>query len=546
MNNMTRLKMQLVFFCTLVAVTVGQKKMFCYYNAEAQYRPGIGRFVPSDIDPTLCTHIVYSFANVSGLELTDVNSNDRTPGGLYEQTIALKQKNPDLKILLAVGGWEIGSEPFKELASTWQNRNTFSKNVVKYLRQYGFDGLDMDWEFPGTRGSPPEDKYKFTDLMRQLQNQFTQEAAATGNDKLLLTLATASGTYYINQSYQPKELISTLDYMLLMTYNYHGGWENTTGHHTGLWPNSIDKPGERRELNIDWSVDYWLDKGMPKDRLIMGLSSYGMSYTLNFTNQNGVGAPAKGNGKVGTYTNEQGILAYYEICENLKYKGWNQRYIAEQDSPYAFGGDQWVGYDNQDSLAIKAQYAKQKDLGGAMLWSVETDDFKGTCGEGLYPLLKRVNGIIRDGQTGSSGTQGSGDRGNQGSGGRGTGGSGGNVGGSNGGGNFGGGSSGVADGNFGGGNNGIGGGNVGGGNNGNNWGNDGGGNYGNNGGRFGGGGGSSSCASLGTGAHANPSNCASFFVCTETDDGYRRDELYCPAGLGFNDFIKTCDWSDYC
>ncbi|ESO96695.1 hypothetical protein LOTGIDRAFT_143732 [Lottia gigantea] len=375
----------------------GQKKMFCYFNSESQYRNGIGTFVPEDIDASLCTHIVYAFANVSGLELTNTNWNDQIPGGLYERTVALKRINPDLKILLAVGGWEIGSDPFRELASTWQTRNQFAKNVIKYLRKYGFDGLDMDWEFPAARGSPPGDKRKFTDLMRQLQSEFTKEAAETGNDKLLLTLAAASGTFYINLSYEPRQLIPTLDYMLLMSYNYHGNWENTTGHHTGLWPNNIDQTRKERELNINWSVDYWLNQGIPKEKLIMGLSAYGMSYTLNFTNQNQVGAPAQSGGRPGAYTDEAGILSYFEANS---YKGWNRRYIPEQDSPYAFRGDQWVGYDDKASLEIKANYARDRDLGGAMLWSVETDDFTGSCGDGRYPLLKTVNNIIRNKQTG--------------------------------------------------------------------------------------------------------------------------------------------------
>jgi chitinase len=85
---------------------------------------------------------------------------------LYARTLALKEQNPRLKVLLAVGGWRIGSEPFIPVVASPESREAFVRNVVRYLRKHNFDGLDMDWEFPGTRGSSPDDKYKFTALLK--------------------------------------------------------------------------------------------------------------------------------------------------------------------------------------------------------------------------------------------------------------------------------------------------------------------------------------------------------------------------------------------
>lgn len=86
--------------------------------------------------------------------------------GLYARTTALKKKNPKLRVLLAVGGWVVGSVPFIPISSSQEHRWQFAENVVRYLRKYGFDGVDMDWEFPATRGSPPEDKFRFTALLK--------------------------------------------------------------------------------------------------------------------------------------------------------------------------------------------------------------------------------------------------------------------------------------------------------------------------------------------------------------------------------------------
>nr|KAG5699918.1 hypothetical protein BaRGS_018217 [Batillaria attramentaria] len=156
-----------LYLATLSAVH-GQKKLFCYYSSDAQYRRDVGKFFPEDIDPDLCTHIIYAFFQPTedGRDVRSVEWNDEGPNGLYARTVALKQKNPSLRVLLAIGGWVIGSEPFLPIIRTDDNIRTFSKNVVAYLRKHKMDGMDMDWEFPGVRGSTEADKSRFTLLMK--------------------------------------------------------------------------------------------------------------------------------------------------------------------------------------------------------------------------------------------------------------------------------------------------------------------------------------------------------------------------------------------
>ncbi|CAI9726698.1 chitinase-3 1 isoform X2 [Octopus vulgaris] len=174
-----------------------------------------------------------------------------------------------------------------------------------------------------------------------------------------------------------------VDYMLLMTYNYHGQWEEVTGHHSGIFKHWKDGSGEKSELNAEWSINFWLRAGIPRSKLIIGIPTYGMSYTLQDPNTHDLFAPANGGGNKGAYTDEKGVLSYYEICENIRERGWKSAWIDPQKVPYAYGGNQWVGFENIISVQIKAQNIINKGLAGAFIWSLEMDDFTGSCGQDI-------------------------------------------------------------------------------------------------------------------------------------------------------------------
>lgn len=126
-------------------------------------------------------------------------------------------------------------------------------------------------------------------------------------------------------------------------------------------------------LNVDATVQYWLAQGCPKDKLILGITNYGRSFTLEDESDFGIGAPASGVGVKGELTPEVGVLSYREIC--YKKDLWTFFRDDMQKTPYAVNGNQWVGFDDIESVAIKLNYVVENDLGGAVFWSLETDDF---------------------------------------------------------------------------------------------------------------------------------------------------------------------------
>uniref|UniRef100_K1PN75 Chitotriosidase-1 n=1 Tax=Magallana gigas TaxID=29159 RepID=K1PN75_MAGGI len=371
-------------------------KRVCYFTNWAQYRTAPMTFTAENVDPFLCTHIMYAFGKVVGNTIDAYEWNDKGAGeiqqftilalGQYERIMNLRMLNPNLKILLAIGGWTHGTAPFTAVVVDPNNIAAFAANTLEYLKTYKFDGLDLDWEYPGGNGSPPEDKQRFTSLVQKLRQVFNDDGAVNNRPPMLLTAAVAAGKSTIDNAYEVDLISKDLDFINLMSYDLHGSWEVTTGHHSALYGRS-GEVGTAASMNVDYSVNYWISLGAPPHKLVLGLGLYGRSFTLSSSSNTFIGAPAAGAGSAGPYTGEAGLLAFYEVCYNLKFNGWTREWHSEHQVPYAYSGNQWIGYDDTESFNVKIDYIIAKGLGGGMVWSLDQDDFSNSCGDGSYPLM---------------------------------------------------------------------------------------------------------------------------------------------------------------
>ncbi|XP_029677573.1 chitinase-3-like protein 1 [Formica exsecta] len=375
----------------LASAANSKKKIVCYFGSWSVYRPSDGKFDISYIPPQLCTHMIYTFVGITSdgdIKVLD-SWQDLTENwgkGGFHNFNKLREQSPGTKTLIAIGGWNEGSARYSEVVGDPIRRSRFVKNAVEFVKKYNFDGFDLDWEYPNQRGGKPEDVQNFVRLLEEMRPEFDKHG-------LLLSAAVAAAEPSASLSYDIPKLSKYLDFINIMAYDLHGAWEKTTGLNAPLYPRKGES-GNDLKLNVDACVRYWLKSGCAPEKLILGVGFYGRAFTLTDKNQNGLGAPAKGPGTAGPYTREAGMLGYNEICDFLKQGGWTVVRDAEDSTPYAFKGDQWVGYDDVISLNQKMDYVNSLNLGGAMLWSIETDDFRGKCGE-KYPLLKTLNVKLR-------------------------------------------------------------------------------------------------------------------------------------------------------
>lgn len=354
-------------------VSENQPVIMAYYVPEADYKP-------ETIPVEKLTHIIFSFTNVIDGEMKFRQPDNAGPK--LEALVAQKARNPELKVMIACGGW--GADGFSDMALTPEGRAKFIASAATFIAKYNLDGLDMDWEYPGISGAGTmardADTKNFTELMKGLR-----EMLDTFDDPKTLTFASAGWKRYYDYI-EINEIMKYADYTNVMTYDLVSGVSEYTGHHTALGAvTNAEISGTPFQKHLDSLyqasrgqdsdprstqkiVDFLIEQNVAPKQIVIGAAFYGRVWKGVSPENNGL--YQRGGGMhIGWY-------AYHAIRENYEQDSLFVRYWDEKvKAPYMYNATDslMVSYDDTVSVAEKTKYAMKKGLGGIMFWELGND-----------------------------------------------------------------------------------------------------------------------------------------------------------------------------
>ncbi|GFH42641.1 chitinase [Lactococcus hodotermopsidis] len=387
-----------------------------------------GHFLPKDIPADKLTHLNFAFLDfdVDGslkwtddfaaldIETSESIATGAANAGLLNALQDLRLKNPNLKLGVSVGGWTKSGD-FALNAQDPAKRAKLVANLIKFVRYNELDFLDIDWEYPGAvrdgdlvdsakdEGTPnasEADRQNYVTLLTELHNGLKELGKTTGKT-YELSVALAAGPYTLNQGTDIPSVFNIVDFANVMTYDIHGAWENTSNHHTALYTNPKAPQGDGKpwSFSINDSVNYYLSNGAIANKLVIGAAFYsrgwgnvendgfdpknqpGLFGNADFATKDADGNPSRGAENENPLINGDGgrnggIWSYRNFDQlKVKYPDLTEYWDDAAKAPFMYSAKDKVffTYDNERSLTEKANYVKEKNLGGMITWMQSQD-----------------------------------------------------------------------------------------------------------------------------------------------------------------------------
>ncbi|PLB44327.1 bacteriodes thetaiotaomicron symbiotic chitinase [Aspergillus steynii IBT 23096] len=334
-----------------------------YYEGWNPNRP-CDVVLPENINVNPWTHLYYSFAGIDSSDFTITTTNDNDIE-YWPKFNALKKKKPSLKTYISVGGWDVGGKVFSDMVRFPGTRKAFIDSSISMMTEYGFDGIDIDWEYPAAddRGGAPRDTANLVTFLSELKN-------AVGT-KFGLTITLPSSYWYL-KGFDLPGIAKYVESFNFMAYDIHGTWDGTS-----KWTSSVVNP-HTNLTEISAGLDLLWRNNIDPSKVLLGLGFYGRSFTLAdssctepgcdfYTKNNHTGGAV-----AGTCTGTSGFLSDYEINRIIDGFSGNINYDETAGVNWmTWSGDQWVSFDDGRTLKQKADFANSKCLGGLFSWALD-------------------------------------------------------------------------------------------------------------------------------------------------------------------------------
>ncbi|MCC7634043.1 glycosyl hydrolase family 18 protein [Stenotrophomonas rhizophila] len=311
------------------------------------------------------------------------DSWDQPLRGNWNQLKQLKAKHPNVKVLISLGGWT-WSRGFSSAAQPAHRQAFVASCVDAYIKGNlpvtdgaggvgaaagVFDGIDIDWEYPvacGLSCGSAADNANYTALLAEFRRQL--DAVRPG---LLLTVAVGAGIDKVRVT-DPAAYHPYLDFINVMTYDFHGAWDAQTNHHSALFDSPADpSTGDQKLYNSNDAMEAFISRGVPAGKLNLGIGYYGRGWTGVASGNNGLYRSASGAAP-GTY--EAGIEDW-KVLKNLAWPGYTDP-VAK--ATWISNGSTFWSFDTPAMVTEKMGYVKAQGLGGAFFWEFSGDDAQGT------------------------------------------------------------------------------------------------------------------------------------------------------------------------
>ena len=297
--------------------------------------------------------------------------SQQTIWGNFNQLAQLKEKFPHLRTSIAIGGWTLSTH-FSTVAATEAGRQAFASSIVEFLTTYTmFDGVDFDWEYPGGGGLAsnsvsPNDGENYALLLEDVREHLDVLEDQTGRT---YEISVASpGGYDKIANFNLPGLTPYVDYYNLMAYDFHGTWENTTGHQAAF---TADPDG----YDIKSAVNAYLDAGVPREKIVLGAPLYTRGWSGVADGGDGGYDEAASGGAPGTF--EKGVYDYKDLLAQVQDpdSGWQLYWDDVAQASYVYNAelDLFSSFETPTSIALKAQWVQDMGLGGMMFWDLTND-----------------------------------------------------------------------------------------------------------------------------------------------------------------------------